>query len=155
MKVSKQVCGFAFGDDDSKVVLIKKKKPLWQRDRYNGVGGKVEKFDKTLEDAMVREFCEETGVLTKAKDWQRFVKISGENSHSNKDPWEVMFFRLFDLDLREPKTTTAEEIAIVSVSELPYWETLPNLRWLIPLALCYSADNDTIISPNLSEKAWF
>jgi len=36
------VAGFAFDETYERVVLIEKKKPIWQFEKLNGVGGKME-----------------------------------------------------------------------------------------------------------------
>ena len=51
------VVGFMFSEE------ILKNKPDWQAGRLNGVGGKVEP-NEYPDQAMVREFEEETGVRT-------------------------------------------------------------------------------------------
>jgi 8-oxo-dGTP diphosphatase len=58
------------------VVLIGKARPAWQAGRLNGVGGKVEAGESSLE-AMVREYREETGVDTEEHTWMPFGRISG------------------------------------------------------------------------------
>ena len=52
--VKKYVTGFLFSQDSSHVVLIKKINPAWQRGLFNGVGGKVEVNESSI-DAMVRD----------------------------------------------------------------------------------------------------
>ena len=43
----KYVVGFAFNKEKTKVLLIKKTKPDWQAGQLNGIGGKIESYDKT------------------------------------------------------------------------------------------------------------
>jgi 8-oxo-dGTP diphosphatase len=38
----KYVVGFLFNEGKTKVVLIKKNRPDWQKGYFNGVGGKIE-----------------------------------------------------------------------------------------------------------------
>lgn len=64
------VVGFAFSEERSRVVLIRKTKPKWQAGYLNGVGGKVEPTDSSAHAAMAREFHEETGVLTEPDAWK-------------------------------------------------------------------------------------
>lgn len=66
--MKRYVLGFMFDDDLTHVIMIKKNRPKWQIGYLNGVGGKKE-FDEDFIDAMIREFKEETGVLTTSKDW--------------------------------------------------------------------------------------
>ena len=115
------VVGFAFGVGE--VALIRKARPDWQKGRLNGIGGHIEEGESSHE-AMVREFEEETGV--KIVIWDLFAKLQGKD-------WSCDFFRVFGVDLTTLKTTTDEEVLVYPVNDLPA-ETLPNLRWLIPLA---------------------
>jgi 8-oxo-dGTP diphosphatase len=41
--VKKYTLGFIFDQARDHVLLIKKMRPAWQRDRFNGIGGKVGK----------------------------------------------------------------------------------------------------------------
>jgi len=117
------VVGFAFDNGDN-VALIRKVRPDWQRGRLNGIGGHIEEYELS-HAAMVREFEEETGVTI--PEWDMFARLRGED-------WSVDFYRAFGVDLIALKTTTDEEVLVCSVNPLPV-EVLPNLQWLIPLAL--------------------
>ncbi|PIE78988.1 MAG: hypothetical protein CSA15_05000, partial [Candidatus Delongbacteria bacterium] len=55
------VNGFMYSEDEKKIVLIKKNTPEWQRGLFNGIGGSIE-AGESPEEAIVREFEEETGV---------------------------------------------------------------------------------------------
>jgi 8-oxo-dGTP diphosphatase len=118
------VCGFAFKKDS--VLLIKKTHPEWQAGHWNGIGGKVERIDPAAKYAMAREFQEETGIKTKLQAWQPLVEL---NSHN----WRVHFFKAFDIDIFQARTTTREEVGIFFMNALPI-RVISNLRWLIPLA---------------------
>ena len=106
------------------VVLVKKLRPAWQKDRYNGVGGHIEEGELP-ENTMVREFFEETGVKTTAIEWWPFAVLSGED-------WKVHFFFSHG-DLTQVKTMTDEEIAIVPIKDITVYNSIPNLSWLIPM----------------------
>jgi len=69
------VLGFAFDETKNNVVLILKNRPAWQKGFYNGVGGKVEKYDEDYHAAMSREFLEETGVLINPNEWDYFAAM--------------------------------------------------------------------------------
>jgi 8-oxo-dGTP pyrophosphatase MutT (NUDIX family) len=66
------VLGFAFSDRS--VLLIRKNRPAWQANLLNGVGGKVEPADWSLDEAMRREFKEETGIDTEVGSWVKFAQ---------------------------------------------------------------------------------
>jgi 8-oxo-dGTP pyrophosphatase MutT (NUDIX family) len=76
------VTGFAFTPDGDSVLLIKKTKPQWQAGKLNGVGGKVEEFDADLAAAMVREFQEETSIVTTSDQWQHFGQHQRAGSYT-------------------------------------------------------------------------
>lgn len=117
-------CGFLFSEDGSRVLLIRKLKPAWQAGKLNGIGGKVEAGETAL-CAMVREAREEAA-LTDAVAWQHFASIDGTDFH-------VSFYRAFG-DPDWGSAQTAEPLEVHPSHDLPA-DVLPNLRWLIPLAL--------------------
>lgn len=128
------VNGFLFNKDASMVVLIQKKTPEWQKDKLNGVGGKIEDGEAPL-IAMQREFKEEAG--KEGLDWRHFTTLfhSGHIIH---------FFMAIDND---------DEKGVSSKTEEPvHWyfvedvlrgagigndklSAIGNLKWLIPLAM--------------------
>lgn len=117
--------GFAFDDSLQYVVLIKKQRPEWQKGLLNGVGGKVEEGEYAL-DAMEREFEEEAGL--RYDNWHHFGFLKGTD-------WVVYLYtatltnqQLADIDCNK----TDENITITNISNLFY--TVPNLRWLVPMA---------------------
>ena len=123
------VVGLCFDNDGKRVALIKKTKPDWMRGKLNGIGGKVEPWEK-VDDAMAREFEEETGVHTIPPWWQRFAY--GVNEYGG-----VYYYRLFNSQLLEGvRTTTEEEVGIYPVNILSQSDALlKSLTWQIPLAL--------------------
>ena len=123
----KYVLGFRFHNGN--VLLIKKAKPAWQKGRINGIGGKVEPGEESI-DAMVREFREETGIETKPSDWKYIALMTGP---CGKDPddWYVRVYASFG-PISHAQTTTVEEVIEVGAQELPP-EVLINLHWLVPL----------------------
>ncbi len=119
------VVGFLFSGDRKKVVLIHKLKPLWQKNKLNGIGGKMVEGESPL-DAMSREFLEEAGV--EILDWEYVLKYYNEGSY------EVFFFRHFSDDIYKTTQQEEEPLRIIPISTLPS-NTVFNLRWLIPLCL--------------------
>lgn len=132
---TKYVAGFLFSADKKNVVLIRKNKPEWQKGKLNAVGGKVEDGEVPLA-AMIREFKEETGV--EITNWHNFCMLT------NPD-WEVSFFSAFSDSIPGVKSMTDEQIVICDVLttitsdaalfSLGSSSIIPNLRWLIPMAL--------------------
>ena len=120
------VCGFLFSERRNLVVLIKKEKPEWQKGMWNGVGGKIEPGEME-DEAMSREFLEEAGVLTSPSNWTEIIQI-------RSDTWQVTFFYLISNILFSAHTMETEKIMFHNPNSLPE-NVIPNLRWLIPLAL--------------------
>lgn len=110
------------------VLLIKKTHPDWAKGKYAGVGGSVE-FGESIEAAMSREFEEETGLYI--PKWERFVEYIGTRDN---EQYKLHFFRAFSVKIYRAKSTTEEKVERCSTYALPV-ECIPNLRWLIPMAL--------------------
>jgi 8-oxo-dGTP diphosphatase len=121
------VAGFCFDAVYNKVALIQKTKPAWQNGKLNGIGGKIEPEEHPV-DAMVREFFEETGVIVPAELWTQFCVVSN-------DDWVVYFFKAKTNRVYDVTTTTEEEVKLIRVETVFHWEVIPNLHWLIPMAL--------------------
>lgn len=99
--------GLMFSTDRSRVALIRKATPQWQAGKLNGVGGKAEPGE-TARQAMVREFHEETGVLTEASSWQLFARLGSPH-------FEVHVFRCFDDRVDHCQTLTHEMVVVENV----------------------------------------
>lgn len=94
--------GFAFNKDY--VVLIKKTRPDHLKGKLNGIGGKVEKGELPIE-AMVREFKEETGVLTGHTEWLEVTR-----GYANNFELIIFVMELDEVSFSELKTTTDEQV---------------------------------------------
>lgn len=132
----KYVVGFAYWNDC--VLLIHKQKgPPYVIGTWNGIGGKIE-GSESAQEAMSREFREETGIDTYEDSWSHFATMTGpdyvleclscnlddETDHSDvvnpeDSGEEIGWFHLdyLDFDMKEGNRLT------------------PNLSWLIPLSL--------------------
>jgi 8-oxo-dGTP diphosphatase len=117
------VCGFLFDEFGGKVALIEKKRPEWQAGKRNGIGGRIEKGETPIQ-AMVREFGEEAGMVV--NHWCKFCEV-----YDPDDKDLVHFFVAFG-PVDKVRTMTDEEVVVVGVRDLGH--TVPNLRWLIPMA---------------------
>jgi 8-oxo-dGTP diphosphatase len=128
------VVGFAFteNEDGPRVVLIKKNKPNWQSGKWNGVGGKVE-FGETSLRAMIREFKEETTVETSPADWRQYATMGSKD-------WQVDVFCAFGNKFLDARTNTPEQVVIADWNHINTAPLIPNLYWLIPMAL--QSNND-------------
>jgi 8-oxo-dGTP pyrophosphatase MutT (NUDIX family) len=118
-----------FLHDGRRVALIRKTKPEWQAGLLNGIGGKIE-LDEHPYDAMTREFYEEAGL--KLYFWRRFYTLEFEGG-------KVYCFtkRVHPNVLDRVKTMEEEEVVIVRAKrkKLEKAGVIPNLLWLVPLAL--------------------
>ena|SRR3989344_250970 len=119
--------GFIFDQAFSRVLLIHKQRPDWQKGRLNGIGGKIEPEEQSLA-CMVRETQEETGLRTAAEEWMRVGEIKSDSYNVD------VYARIHKGELDDASTITDEEIEWFDVKELPEI-VLPNIPWLIPLAI--------------------
>lgn len=126
------VLGFLFSYDLQRVALIRKERPNWQKGKLNGIGGHIEEGEMSV-DAMSREFFEGTGVKVPLWDWQEFCQMEGS------------VFRV-DCFTARLKTAGPDPELEKKTDETPRWYSLeflhieeppmiPNLKWLIPMAL--------------------
>lgn len=121
--LKKQVLGFLFDEELKYVALIRKNRPEWMKDKFNGIGGKVEEGE-TFDAAMIREFFEETGVTL--KDWiydRTYVFMEYKSM--------LQVFSAKSNKIFEVKTTTDEEIFIIPLEELKNFPIIENVEWMI------------------------
>jgi 8-oxo-dGTP diphosphatase len=123
------VAGFLFSEDRLHVALIEKNtanKPgqQWQHGLLNGIGGKIEEGE-TPSDAIAREFSEEAGI--QIASWEQFCVLVWRGR-------KIYFFRAFG-NLDGVKTMTDETVRRVSVGLISGYRIVPNLAWLVPMAL--------------------
>lgn len=121
------VVGFAFSEDAQQVVLIRKNRPSWMAGQLNGIGGHIEAGETPLQ-AMVREFAEETGVLTALGGWREFAIKQDELAI-------VYVFACFNNVVLEAQSLTDERVEIWHVSDTQLdAEALSGTRHLLELA---------------------
>lgn len=121
--------GLMFNSNLSKVVLIKKSRPAWQAGRLNGVGGHVESGESSIE-TMVREFQEETGVVTYHTDWTQFAVLRSGEMLFSVDVFYARSYRTLSV-----KAMTDEEVFVEDVNLLKSSSVVESLTWLVPLAI--------------------
>lgn len=136
--MKRYVLGFCFNRNLSKVVLILKTRPEWQAGRLNGIGGHIE-AGETPGMTMYREYREEAD-WNSHLSWTPYGKLHGNE-------WEVyLFWTISDKLPRVPKPTSEGVVATYKVSEVlgsPKGTVpLPNLRYLIPMALNHISGED-------------
>jgi len=127
MKTKEYVLGFIFDPTGERVVLQQKQRPDWQRNKWNGIGGHIEDREPPGL-AMVRECEEETGLLIPVEQWSGVCELRGEG-------FCVYVYATYsdqyaDFENGEDKELMREFVP----NELPA-AVIPNLRWMIPMAL--------------------
>lgn len=129
------VVGFQFNADGTRVALIRKGRPEWQSGLLNGIGGHVER-NESAPAAMLREFEEETGMSQRSTLWREFASVRTWTGSL------VAFYSSFTDAVELVRTVTDEEVKVFNVFSLPALkeQTVPNLMWLIPLALTMRED---------------
>ncbi len=127
----KYVVGFLIRDEEE-VLLVKKNRPAWQKGKWNGVGGKVERGEDVAA-AMSREFKEEAGA--RIRTWREFAKL--------KDTGADISFLVAHGDPKI-RTTTDELVRWHPISGLHKLPTVPDVYPLVLLALDTQARFTTI-----------
>lgn len=128
------VLGFLFSPDLSKIVLIRKNHPEWQKGKLNGVGGKQDVLNETGEEAMSREFAEEAGM--EGIEWKRYARMNGAR-------FDVVCFCAKDERLHQVRTMETETVAVYDVEDIlkssNEWQ-IENLKWLVLTAIDFLED---------------
>lgn len=122
MRDTEYCLGFAFSPDNKIVALIKKNRPVWQKGKWNGIGGHLENTEIGLE-AMIREFKEETGF--EEYSFFKFAELDFKNA-------TVHCYKA-NLNLDLLSTNSDETVGIFPVDKLPN-NLVNDVRWLITLA---------------------
>jgi 8-oxo-dGTP diphosphatase len=128
--------GFLFNKNLSKVLLIHKLSPEWQKGKVNGLGGKFEQGEKNTE-CISREVKEETGLITKDSDWRKIGEL-----HSSKFDVDVMA-AIYEESEKDAQSIEKEQIEWFYVDKLPK-NIMSNLSWLIPICI------DTLVNKEIN-----
>jgi 8-oxo-dGTP diphosphatase len=139
MEKEEMVIGILFSKDESKVLLILKDHPDWQRGKYNFPGGHIEN-NETPRECVIREMREETGLG--ALIWWPVGTMEGEG-------WFVHILSTKDDGNFELQCRTEEVPKWFPVNQLPE-NIIPNLRWLVPLALDKLNNDDCFQTANIT-----
>lgn len=136
------VCGVIFdAQTRSKVLLIRKLRPEWQKGLLNFPGGKIEQGEVPAH-AVSREIQEETGLYIAPKDWENFLINFGPNGQ-----FPVYYFVAFVDNLGDARTQEQEEISIWDISKLNQIpsDLIANVRAFMYIALDQSGLNKPLI----------
>jgi len=127
--------GFLFNFDKNRVILIRKLKPAWQFNRLNGVGGKVEPGETSLQ-AMYREFREEVFYPSKEEPkWKQFATLDCKDSIID------CFATVAEMTYVDSKTP--EKVEIVDVEKITPLRTkdlVENVPWMVSMAIDFLED---------------
>jgi len=131
--MKRYVVGIILNIEGTHALLIRKTKPKWQEGLLNGIGGKIEKGESSIE-AMQRECLEETGL--DIKRWIKFAQVTVNNEEysctifKTRITLDEMFIKRYHI------ADSGEKLVLIKLSHLAVcWdECIHNLEWLIPLA---------------------
>lgn len=133
------VVGFLYQPIDGKwhVALVKKNKPIWQKGLWNGIGGKIEEGESP-ENAIVREFKEETGINSTRHFWRLKAILAC--------PGGTVFFFAARSECRKlpSENDNGEHLAWREVENLPK-NIITNLKWFVPLCLWEEYENTIML----------
>lgn len=133
MRKTRYVVGFIVNEARDTVLLIRKNRPEWQAGLLNGIGGKIERGELEI-NAMMREAKEEAGVDAAA--WRHFAMLH------NRQCSVHCFVAIGDAPFVKAETRGDEPIVRMPLRSLRTCDVIPNLRWLLPMAL----DEDTLFA---------
>jgi 8-oxo-dGTP diphosphatase len=121
--------GFMICPTTHEMLCVRKNRPAFQAGKWNGIGGKLEENELPIE-AMVREFREETTIVTTEAQWERTILLSGPD-------FSVHFFRTFVDAFPAFESPTDEMIWQMPIDTLlaPAAPVLANMKWILPLQL--------------------
>ena len=127
------VVGFAFSEDKRRVLLVKKKRPEWQKGALNGIGGKIEEGEDTETPyiAMHRETKEETGLVL---DWYHRGVMQGTNNDGSD--FSCHIFCACSDDIWSFVQVEDEVLAVWRVDLVRHVRHISNLEFILPYLLC-------------------
>lgn len=125
--MKRYVLGLRFSTDETQVTLLHKTRPAWQAGKCNGIGGHVEEGED-FNEAMIREAEEEIGAGD--LNWERFAALQGCG-------WFMWCYRAESDTIPPTHDDVGEEVEVVPLDKILLGKipVIPNIRWLIPMAL--------------------
>jgi 8-oxo-dGTP diphosphatase len=142
--MKKWVLGFCFDSTCKYVLLILKTKPDYLKGKLNGIGGKIEENDLTPYQAMVRETKEEAGI--DVANWGQFAEFIVKRG-------TVYCFAAVNSEIWNAKSMENEQVRIERIDILCA-SPLPNLKWLLPMAVNFLNKEDDCLHFQVKETNW-
>jgi 8-oxo-dGTP diphosphatase len=129
------VLGFVFDAGYLQVLLIDKTRPAWMMGKLNGLGGKIERGE-TPRQAMERELREETGGRLGEVELAPFGRLHVRGLGDEVVVWLFWGKVRGEFSIALSRVVTDEgSIVAMPRDDLSNWPVLPNLRYLVPMAL--------------------
>lgn len=147
------VCGFMMSWDMQEFLLIRKTHPEWMIGKWNGIGGKIEPkhqvtsgaeggdywLMETPQEAMIREFYEETGIQTTRKRWHCFHIEEFKKGPDSQEGTKVYYFAAFGDETKREQlgSPTDEEVKTHNLIDV-FWDQkdyLYNIPYLIHMII--------------------
>ena len=113
-------------------ILLAKKKRGFAKDKYNGVGGKVE-YGETPEEAAIRE-CEEE-ISVKPIKYEKVGVIEYDEYYRGKREQIIVHVYISDKWTGEPKESDEMSPKWFNINSLPYNEMIGDDPYWLPLVL--------------------
>lgn len=117
--------GFAFSPTLADVLLVRKTRPDWQFGKYNGIGGHMEPGEPAL-GCMVREFKEETGLVTSTSDWITCGRMDIFDATPGRF-WKTAMVHLFSARLSAALWSRDLQWPDSDQPEVPAWITVKSV----------------------------
>ena len=129
--------GICFNSDLSKVVLMLKDRPDWQKGKWNFPGGHIED-NEIPEECVTREFKEECNIDSNPKEWQYIGRLT------DKLNYDCYIYTIINIS-SDLKTMETEIVDWCYIKDLPV-NCISNVYWLIPFAIncIYKGNTDYI-----------
>lgn len=117
---------------DGENILLARKKRGFGKDKYNGVGGKLEPGE-SIEEAMIRE-CEEE-ILVTPTEYEK-MGIIEFSEYINGEKAKLVFHLYFATKwIGEPKESEEMDPKWFNIEDIPYDDMFPDDKYWLPLVL--------------------